>query len=220
MVYRSRLKPNTDSIHLNPGHTRDTLVVGKITFEWVCAVLDASELERRMSSALDVLGKELSGLRTGRASVNLVEPIRVDAYGQMVPMNQVGTISTPEARMVTIQVWDKGLVKAVEKAIANANLGLNPAVDGQLVRIPLPPLTEERRQELVKVAAQYAESARVSVRNVRRDGMETLKSLEKSKEISEDDHHRQNQDIQKMTDQWIKKVDDLLASKQKDIMAV
>lgn len=181
---------------------------------------EINELERRMSAAFDVLSKELSGLRTGRASVNLVEPIRVDAYGQMVPMNQVGTISTPEARLVTIQVWDKGLIKAVEKAIANANLGLNPAVDGQTIRIPLPPLTEERRQELTKVAAQYAEAARVSVRNVRRDGMEQLKNLEKKKEISEDDHHRQNQDIQKLTDQWIKKIDDTLASKQKDIMVV
>lgn len=183
-------------------------------------MLDVTELERRMSSALDVLAKELSGLRTARASINLVEPIRVDAYGQMTPMNQVGTISTPEARLVTIQVWDKGLVKAVEKAISNANLGLNPSVDGQIVRIPLPALTEERRQELTKVAAQYAESARVSVRNVRRDGMEVLKGLEKSKEISEDEHHRQNQDIQKLTDQWIKKIDELLASKQKDILAV
>lgn len=183
-------------------------------------MLDTGELERRMSAALDVLGKELSGLRTGRASVNLVEPIRVDAYGQMVPMNQVGTISTPEARLLTIQVWDKGLLKAVEKAIVNANLGLNPAADGQTIRIPLPALTEERRQELTKVAAQYAEAARVSVRNIRRDGMEHLKTLEKNKEISEDDHHRQNQDIQKLTDQWIKKIDDTLAAKQKDIMAV
>lgn len=183
-------------------------------------MLDLNELERRMSAALDSLSKELSGLRTGRASVNLVDPIRVDAYGQMVPINQIGTVSTPEARMVTIQVWDKGLVKAVEKAITNANLGLNPSADGQVVRIPLPPLTEERRQELTKVAAQYAEGARVSVRNIRRDGMETLKTMEKNKEISEDDHHRQNQDIQKTTDQWIKKIDDLLASKQKDIMAV
>ena len=183
-------------------------------------MLDLNELERRMSAALDSLSKELSGLRTGRASVNLVDPIRVDAYGQMVPINQIRTVSTPEARMVTIQVWDKGLVKAVEKAITNANLGLNPSADGQVVRIPLPPLTEERRQELTKVAAQYAEGARVSVRNIRRDGMETLKTMEKNKEISEDDHHRQNQDIQKTTDQWIKKIDDLLASKQKDIMAV
>lgn len=183
-------------------------------------MLDVSELERRMSSALDVLSKELSGLRTSRASVNLVDPIRVDAYGQMVSINQIGTVSTPEARMLTIQVWDRGLVKAVEKAISNANLGLNPSADGQTVRIPLPMLTEERRQELTKVAAQYAETARVSVRNIRRDGMETLKSMEKNKEISEDDHHRQNQDIQKLTDLWIKKLDDLLASKQKDIMAV
>lgn len=179
-----------------------------------------NEFEKKMNAGLDVLQREFTGLRTGRASINLLDPIKVDAYGSLTPLSQVGTVSTPEARMITVQVWDKGLVKNVEKAIRESSLGLNPAIDGQLVRIPLPPLTEERRQELVKIAAKYAEESRISIRNVRRDGMELIKKLEKDKEISEDEQHSLADDMQKLTDDFIKKIDELLAQKQKDIMVV
>jgi ribosome recycling factor len=179
-----------------------------------------NEFEKKMNAGLDVLQREFTGLRTGRASINLLDPIKVDAYGSLTPLSQVGTVSTPEARMITVQVWDKGLVKNVEKAIRESSLGLNPAIDGQLIRIPLPPLTEERRQELVKIAAKYAEESRISIRNVRRDGMELIKKLEKDKEISEDEQHSLADDMQKLTDDFIKKIDELLAQKQKDIMVV
>lgn len=178
------------------------------------------DFERRMNGAIDVLSKEFSGIRAGRASATLLDPIKVDAYGSYVPINQIGTVSAPEPRLLAVQVWDKGLVKSVEKAIRDSSLGLNPSVDGQLVRVPMPPLTEERRQELTKVASKYAEEARISVRNVRRDAMDMLKKLEKDGDISEDEHHRLNDETQKMTDDHIKKVDEMLAHKQKDIMQV
>lgn len=178
------------------------------------------DYEKRMHGALDVLTKEFVGLRTGRASTSLLEPIMVDAYGSKMPISQVGTIGVPEARLLTVQVWDKGLVKVVEKTIREAGLGLNPSADGQIVRVPLPDLTEERRRELTKVAAKYAETARVAVRNVRRDAMDVLKNLEKEGDISEDDHHRFSKDVQEMTDKFVKDVDAALSKKEADIMQV
>jgi ribosome recycling factor len=178
------------------------------------------EIQKRMEGALASLQHEFAGLRTGRASANLLDHIQVEAYGSMMPMNQVGTVSAPEPRMLVVQVWDKSMVKAVEKAIANANLGVNPAADGQLVRVPMPALSEERRKELSKIAGKYAESAKVAVRNVRRDGMDELKAQERSKQITEDEHRKQSEQIQKLTDDYVKKVDDLLAAKEKDIMSV
>lgn len=182
--------------------------------------LNITETGRRMDGALDVLNREFTGLRTGRASVNLLDGIKVDAYGSYTPISQIGTVTIPEARMLAVQVWDKSLVKYVEKAISDAGLGLNPMSDGQTVRVPLPPLTEERRQELAKIAAKYAEEARISVRNVRRDAMEALKKSEKDGDISEDEHHRLSEEVQKVTDTHIKKIDELLAAKQKDILHV
>lgn len=179
-----------------------------------------NDLGKRMDSALDILVREFSGLRTGRASANLLDALKVDVYGSLMPLNQVGTINVPEPRLLTVQVWDKSMVKVVEKAIRDSDLGLNPASDGQLIRIPLPPMNEERRQELVKIAGKYAEDTRISVRNVRRDGMEMLKKWEKDGEISEDELHRLSAEVQTITDAHIKKIDDLLATKQKDIMHV
>jgi ribosome recycling factor len=173
-----------------------------------------------MTGAVETLRKELGGLRTGRASVNLLDPITVEAYGNRMPLTQVGTVSVPEPRMITVQVWDKGQVKAVEKAIREAGLGLNPNVDGSLIRVPLPDLNQERRQELVKVAGKYGEQARVSVRNVRRDGMETLKQLEKKHELTEDEHRHWQGEIQALTDSNIKKIDESLATKEKEILQV
>src|SRR3954468_2607326 len=181
---------------------------------------DLADLNKRMDSALEVLRKELQGLRTGRASASLLEPIVVEAYGSELPLTQVGTVNVPEPRMLTVQVWDRGLVKAVEKAIRNSSLGLNPAVDGQLLRVPLPELTQERRNELVKVAHRYAEQARVAVRNVRRDGMDQLKRLEKDGDLSQDEHKTRSDDIQAMTDRHIGVINDLLAAKEKDILTV
>jgi ribosome recycling factor len=173
-----------------------------------------------MDSAVDVLKKEFAGLRTGRASASLLEPVVVEAYGQTMPITQCGTIGVPEARMLTVQVWDKGLVKAVEKSIRDANLGLNPQADGQLVRVPIPALNEERRKELQKVAGKYSEQARISVRNVRRDGMDGLKKLEKDGHISEDEIKKHEKEIQVMTDEEIKKIDEALHHKEKEIMQV
>lgn len=178
------------------------------------------DIGRRMDGALEVLAREFTGLRTGRASINLLDGVKVDAYGSLSPLNQVGNVTAPEARLLAVQVWDKSMVKNVEKAIRDAGLGLNPMADGQTIRVPLPPLTEERRQELTKVAAKYAEEAKISVRNVRRDAMEMLKKLEKDGEISEDKHHRLSDEVQKLTDTRIKKIDEQLAAKQKDIMQV
>ena len=182
--------------------------------------LDIADLERRMNGALGALKTEFSGLRTGRASASLVEPLTVDAYGAAMPMTQVGTISVPEPRMVSIQVWDKGLIGAVEKAVRESGLGINPVVDGQTIRIPIPPLTEERRVEMTKVAGKYAEQARVAVRNVRRDGMDALKKAEKAGEIGEDEHKKRADDIQKQTDDFIKRIDDMLSAKDEEIMQV
>jgi ribosome recycling factor len=181
---------------------------------------DLADLGKRMDGSLEVLRKELQGLRTGRASASLLEPVMVQAYGSEMPITQVGTINVPEPRMLTVQVWDRGLVKAVEKAIRNSNLGLNPAVDGQLLRVPLPELTQERRAELVKVAHKYAEQARVAVRNVRRDGMDQLKRLEKDGDISQDEQKHWTDEVQKMTDKHIDAVNQLLAQKEQDILQV
>jgi ribosome recycling factor len=178
------------------------------------------ELRRRMDGALDALRREFGGLRTGRASVHLLDPVMVKAYGSDMPLNQVGTVNVPEPRMLTVQVWDRGLVSAVEKAIRDANLGVNPQADGQLVRVPIPELSSERRQELTKLAHKYAEQGRVAVRNVRRDGMETLKKLEKDGKISEDDHRRRSEEVQKLTDDHIKKIDEAMAQKEKEILQV
>lgn len=181
---------------------------------------DIDALARRMDGAIEALRKELGGLRTGRASASLLEPITVDAYGSMLPLNQVGTISVPEPRLITVSVWDRGLAKATEKAIRDSGLGLNPQTEGGTIRVPLPELTQERRKELSKVAAKYAEHARVAVRNVRRDGMDGLKKAEKDGAISQDEHKTLAEKIQQATDQYIKKVDELLATKEKEIMQV
>lgn len=181
---------------------------------------DIGDLERRMSGAVSVLRQEFGGLRTGRASTSLLEPIVVEAYGAQMPLPQVATISVPEARLLTIQVWDKANVAAVEKAVRGSGLGLNPIVDGQLLRLPVPELTEERRTELTKIAAKYSEQARIAVRNVRRDGMEQLKRMEKDSEIGKDDHRFWSQEIQEMTDKKVEEIDQVLATKEKEIMQV
>ncbi len=178
------------------------------------------DLKRRMDSAADVLRKEFSGLRTGRASTALLDPVMVDAYGASVPLSQVANVSVPEPRLIVVQVWDKSTVKAIEKAIRDAGLGLNPSADGQLVRVPIPPLNEERRLELQKVAGRYAEQARVSVRNVRRDGMDALKKMEKDGVLSQDEHRAHEKEIQAFTDETIKRLDESLAQKEKEIMQV
>jgi ribosome recycling factor len=178
------------------------------------------DVTRRMSGSVDVLHKEFGGIRTGRASVSLLEPVMVHAYGTDMPITQVATLNAPEPRLLTAQVWDKGLVKAVERAIQEAGLGLNPSADGQLVRIPIPMLTEERRIELTKVAARYAEEARVAVRNVRRHAMDELKRAEKQGEISQDEQREFSRLMQTLTDQYIEKVDEALAQKEKDILQV
>ena len=181
---------------------------------------DMKDIKRRMDGALDALKREFGGLRTGRASVSLLEPIVVDAYGAAMPINQVGTVGAPESRLLTVQVWDRSLVSAVEKAIRESDLGLNPATEGQTLRVPIPPLSEERRTELVKVAGRYAEQAKVAVRNVRRDGMDALKRMEKDNEISEDEHRKRSDQIQQVTDEHIKLIDEALAGKEEEIMQV
>jgi len=181
---------------------------------------DLDDLQRRMEGAVDVLKRDFGGLRTGRASVSLVDPIIVDAYGAATPLNQIATVSVPESRLIGIQVWDKSLVQSVEKAIRNSGLGLNPAVEGQLIRIPIPELNEERRVELGKIAGKYSEQARIAVRNVRRDGMDGLKKMEKDGEMSQDDHKFYGDEIQEMTDSTIAKIDKALATKEVEIMQV
>ena len=181
---------------------------------------EKKDIQRRMEGAIEVLSREFNGLRTGRASVSLLEPIMVDAYSQQMPMNQVGSIGTPEPRMLTVQVWDKGLVSSVEKAIRDSDLGLNPASDGQLVRIPIPPLNEERRVEITKIAGKYAEDTRVALRNVRRHAMDELKKAEKDGDISKDEQHDYDGEIQEITDEFGKKVDEALLNKEKEIMQV
>jgi ribosome recycling factor len=182
--------------------------------------VNVDEFAKRMAGALDALKKEFGGLRTGRASTSLLDHVIVDAYGSMMPLNQVGNISVPEPRLLTVQVWDKGLVKAVEKAITSAGLGLNPQPDGQLVRVPVPELSAERRAELVKIASKYAEQARVAVRNVRRDAMDALKKEQKDGKISEDEHKKQSDKVQQQTDQVIKKIDEAFATKEKEVTQV
>ena len=179
-----------------------------------------ADIARRMDGAIDSLKREFAGLRTGRANPALLDPVRVEAYGSEVPLSQVGTVNVPEPRMLTVQVWDRTLVSAVERAIRDAGIGLNPASDGQLVRVPIPILTEQRRLELAKLAGKYAEGARVAVRGVRRDGMEQIKALEKKTIISEDQGKDWSDTVQKLTDQYVKKIDDALAEKEKDIKQV
>jgi ribosome recycling factor len=181
---------------------------------------DINDLKRRMEGAITALRHELGGLRTGRASASMVEPVQVEAYGSHMPLNQVATVSVPEPRLLSVQVWDKSMVKAVETAIVNSNLGLNPATEGQVIRLRIPELNEERRKELVKVAHKYTEAAKVAVRHVRRDGLDVLKKLEKDHQISEDDEKRLSNDVQKATDAAIADVDKALATKEKEILTV
>jgi len=180
--------------------------------------MDKSDLQRRMHGAVEALKHDLSGLRTGRASTALLDTIHVEVYGANMPLNQVATVSVPEARMLTVQVWDRSNVQPVEKAIRSANLGLNPVTDGQLIRLPIPDLTEERRKELAKLVGQYAEKAKIAVRNVRRDGMEQLKQDEKKHQISEDEHKRLETEVQKLTDETISEIDQLADAKEKEIL--
>jgi ribosome recycling factor len=177
-----------------------------------------ADLERRMHGAVDVLKHDLNGLRTGRANTSLLDPITVDVYGSNMPLNQVATVSAPEPRMLSVQVWDKSNMTPVEKAIRNAGLGINPITDGQNIRLPIPDMTEERRKELVKLAHSYAEKAKIAVRNVRRDGNDDLKTDEKKKEISEDDRKRSETEVQKLTDATVAELDAALASKEKEIL--
>lgn len=179
-----------------------------------------SELRKRMTAAFDQVHKDFSGLRTGRASPTLLESVVVEAYGNRMHINQLGNINVPEPRLLVVQVWDMGLAPAVEKAIRDAGLGLNPASAGAVIRVPLPELSEERRKELVKVAGKYAEQGRIAIRNIRRDGMDQIKAMEKEGRISEDDSHRFADEIQKVTDEVIKKVDEALSHKEKEIMQV
>src|SRR5690349_15723058 len=179
---------------------------------------DKNDVNRRMHGALENLKHDLAGLRTGRASTALLDPIQVEVYGANMPLNQVATVSVPEPRMITVQVWDRSNLTPVEKAIRNAGLGINPITDGQMIRLPIPDLTEERRKELAKLAGQYAEKARIAVRNVRRDGMDALKADEKKKEIGEDDHKRLDAEVQKLTDDTIKDIDSVAHAKEQEIL--
>ncbi len=181
---------------------------------------DIDDLVRRMDGTVEVLRKEFGGLRTGRASPSLLEPVTVEAYGAQMPLNQVATINVPEPRMISVQVWDKSMTKAVEKAIRDAELGLNPMADGQLVRVPIPELNEERREELSRVAGKYAEQSRIAVRNVRHDGINKLKRMEKNGDLSEDDHRLWGDEVQSITDEHIEKIDSMLEVKQSEIMQV
>jgi ribosome recycling factor len=178
------------------------------------------DLRRRMEGAFEALRKEFSGLRTGRASASLLDPVMVEAYGNAMPLNQLATVSVPEPRMISVTVWDRAMAKAVDKAIREAGLGLNPQAEGAVIRVPIPDLTEDRRRELTKVAAKYAEQARVHVRNVRRDGLDPLKKKEKDGDISQDQHRKLQHDIQALTDEYIKKIDEALAQKDKEILQV
>ena len=183
------------------------------------AQYDKADVERRMKGGVDSFRGDLSGLRTGRANTTLLDPVVVEVYGSNMPLNQVATVSAPEPRMLTVQVWDRSNVTPVDKAIRSAGLGLNPITDGQTLRLPIPDLTEERRKELAKLAGQYAEKAKIAIRNVRRDANDALKTDENKKEISEDDRKRLETEVQKMTDEMIKAVDDAAANKEKEIMS-
>jgi ribosome recycling factor len=180
---------------------------------------DKADVERRMKGAVESLKGDLSGLRTGRANVTLLDPVTVEVYGANMPLNQVATVSAPEPRMLSVQIWDRSNVTPVEKAIRSAGLGLNPITDGQTIRLPIPDLTEERRKELAKLAHQYAEKAKIAVRNVRRDANDALKHDENKKEISEDDRKRLETEVQKMTDDQVKAIDEATAHKEKEIMS-
>jgi ribosome recycling factor len=182
------------------------------------AKYEKADIERRMQGAIDSLKGDLGGLRTGRANTSLLDPVMVEVYGSMMPLNQVATVGAPEPRMLSVQVWDKANVTAVEKGIAHANLGLNPMIDGQTLRLPMPDLTEERRKELAKLAGKYAENAKIAIRNVRRDGMESLKEDEKKKEISEDERKRGEDEVQKLTDRFVAEADAVAAQKEKEIL--
>lgn len=182
------------------------------------AKYDKADIERRMQGAVDSLKSDLGGLRTGRANVTLLDPVQAEVYGALMPLSQIATVSAPDPRMLSVQVWDKSNIGAVEKGIAKAGLGLNPMVDGQTIRLPIPDLTEERRKELAKVAGQYAEKARIAIRNVRRDGMENLKADEKKKEIGEDDRKRLEDEVQKLTDEYVKLAADAAEHKEKEIL--
>ena len=178
------------------------------------------DLRRRMDGAIEVLRKEFGGLRTGRASASLLEPVMVNAYGNTVPLNQVASINVPEARLITVQVWDRGVVKAVDKAIRESGLDLNPQTEGQVIRVPIPDLNEERRRNLTRVAGKYAEDAKVAVRNVRRDGIEVLRRREKDADISQDEQRKLQGEIQHLTDDYIRRIDEALAQKDKEILQV
>ena len=182
------------------------------------AKYDKADVERRMQGAIDSLKGDLGGLRTGRANTSLLDPVVVEVYGSMMPLNQVATVSAPEPRMLSVQVWDRANVTAVEKGIAHANLGLNPMIDGQTLRLPMPDLTEERRKELAKLAGKYAENAKIAIRNVRRDANEALKEDEKKKEISEDERKRGEDEVQKLTDRFVAEADAAAAQKEKEIL--
>lgn len=179
---------------------------------------DKADVERRMKGAVEALKSDLQGLRTGRANTSLLDPVVVEVYGSMMPLSQVATVSAPEPRMLSVQVWDKSNMTPVEKGIAHANLGLNPIIDGQTLRLPIPDLTQDRRKELAKLAGQYAEKAKIAIRNVRRDAMESLKTDEKKKEISEDDRKRSEEQVQKLTDQYVKETDEAAAKKEQEIL--
>jgi ribosome recycling factor len=186
----------------------------------MATTFDMNDLKRRMQGAITSLKQELSGLRTGRASSALLDHVQVEAYGNHMPLNQLATVSVPEPRLLNVQVWDRSQIHAVEKAISAANLGLSPSTEGQVLKLRIPELNEERRKEIVKVAHKYAEAARVAVRHVRRDGLDVLKKSEKDHQISEDEHTRQSGEVQKVTDATIAEVDKLLAGKEKEIMTV
>lgn len=181
---------------------------------------DLGEIEKRMRASIEALKRELAGLRTGRASAHLLDPIQVTVYGAKMPINQVATVTVPEPRMITLQVWDRSNVQAVDKAIREANIGVNPIVDGTLIRLPIPAPTAERRQELAKQAHKYAEAHRIAVRNVRREGMDLLKKLEKDGKMSEDEHHKNSAKVQELTDKLIKEIDQTLATKEAEIQKV
>lgn len=182
------------------------------------AKYDKADIERRMAGAVESLKGDLAGLRTGRANTSLLDPVVVEVYGAMMPLNQVATVSAPEPRMLSVQVWDKANLIAVEKGIAKANLGLNPMIDGQTLRLPLPDLTEERRRDLAKLADSYGENGKIAIRNVRRDGMEALKDDEKKKDIGEDERKRGEDEVQKLTDKFVAQVDEAVAAKKKEIL--
>lgn len=186
----------------------------------MATTFDLADVKRRMQGAINALKNDLGSLRTGRASPNLLDPIQIDAYGSMMPISQVATVSVPEPRLLSVQVWDRGMVGAVEKAIRESDLGLNPQTEGQVIRLRIPEMNEQRRKEMVKVAHKYAEEAKIAIRHVRRDGLDLLKKLEKDSAISEDDGKRHADQVQKATDQFVAEVDTLVAAKEKEIMHV